>query len=290
MNCYPPTTHWGSKRWDDADEESLARRDLAEEFAWATLQTLTGYRLALCPLTLSPGRATCEPGTYFAAPVGGAHGPFHPYLGVDGHWRNAVHSSGCRCDLATELRLPGQVARLIAVEVDGVVLPSTSYRVENGNILVRMDGKTWPLASSAHAEPGELGSIVVTYFDGVAPDDLADWAAGKLAREYLDLLDGKRCSLPSQVTAVTRQGVTFEMAQSVFSPGQSTGIVEVDVYVARLNPHGLKVPSRVFSIDTMDRDRVVTSRGIGGVTPPTPTPGSTLVPDPENPGYYRLEA
>lgn len=288
MNCYPPTTHWGSKSWADATEEELARRDLAEEFAWATLQTLTGYRLSLCALEISPGRAACDPGTYFTAPVGGAQGPFHPYLGIDGQWRNAVHRSGCRCDLSTELRLPGTVARMIAVEVDGVVLGPTAYRVENGSILVRVDGKTWPLASSAHAEPGALGSIMVTYFDGAAPDNLADWAAGKLAREYLALLEGKRCVLPSQVTAVTRQGVTFEMAQSAFSPGQATGIVEVDAYVARLNPHGLKVPSRVFSIDTMDQDRVVTSSR--GSTPPTPGYPGNLVPDTAlGAGYYRLE-
>lgn len=288
MTCYPPTTHWGDKSWEDAAPGDLEKRDMAEEFAWATLQTLTGYRLSLCARKLTLARASCDPHTYFAAPAAGPMGPFHPYLGVDGQWRDAAHVSGCRCDLLTEVRVPGTVSRLVGVEVDGVALSPSAYRVENGNILVRTDGGTWPLASSAHAEPGSVGSIAVTYFDGAAPDNLADWAAGKLAAEYLKLLEGKGCKLPSQVTAVTRQGVTFEMAQSVFSPGQATGIAEVDAYVNRLNPHGLKIPSRVFSIDTMDEARQVTSaRGSS-----TPTPGypGNLVPDPElGAGYYRLE-
>jgi hypothetical protein len=50
------------------------------------------------------------------------------------------------------------------------------------------------------------------------------------------------------VTSISRQGVTMELASGLFDQGL-TGIREVDVYIASVNPNRLKVPSRVWSPD-----------------------------------------
>jgi hypothetical protein len=288
MDCYPDSTNWGAKDWSNATAEQLEQKALAELLAWTSLQMLTGHRLSICATAVRPARATCAPATYYLSPGDAPTGLFHPYIGLDGRWFNAVHGGACRCNDARELTLPDVVARMVSVEIDGEALPASAYRVDNGTILVRTDGKGWPLRQDMNAQSGDVGSFVVTYFAGAAPDTLANYAAGLLAREFLLNMapeKGRSCRLPSRVKAVTRQGVSYDLSTSMFEVGQSTGVPEVDIFVQRLNPFGLRVPSRVLSMDTIDDFRTASARG-GTIAPVA----GNLVPDPIlGPGYYRLE-
>lgn len=284
--CYPDTTDWGSKDWTDATAEQLAQKAIAEAFAWRALDVLTAGGLAICPTALRPAR-TRRNGHYYLSPADGPTGLFHPYIGVDGLWRNDWDPGRWECD-ESQIVLPGPVARVVKVEIDGVALNPLDYRVDNSSILVRMDGKTWPLNQDMRAAAGEANTFVVTYFIGSAPDELVDYAAGLLAKEFLVAVagDSKKCRLPSRVTSFTRAGVSYDLELTMFENG-SSGINEVDLLISTYNPYKLKTQSRVLSLD--DAPSRVTTSGYGAVGSffSTGTGSNPSVQaDPNNVGYY----
>jgi hypothetical protein len=158
-------------------------------------------------------------------------------------------SSGCSCGPLSEIILPGLVAEIWQVKVDGVLLPVESYRVDNGNRLLRTDGLAWPscqfMDRDVECHEGTMG---IWYVPGVVPDAAGLWAAGVLTCEFSKACTGGKCRLPSAVTQISRQGVTMELATGMFPDGM-TGIREVDAYLTSINPHGLKQPPKVWSPD-----------------------------------------
>jgi hypothetical protein len=136
------------------------------------------------------------------------------------------------------------VGRIDNVTVDGVALPNTAYRVEDGNRLVRLDGGRWPSCTS--------GDFYVIYLNAYEVDVLGQDAGGLLAAEYLKLLTNaaSKCRLPRGVTNVTRQGMSFEVSAGMF-PNGVTNIPEVDMYIAQWNPHGLRTRPQVYSPDIL---------------------------------------
>lgn len=286
-SCYPDTTNWGPRNWDNATSDELALKELAEAFAWRSLDILTAGALAFCPVSVRPARASCRT-PYYLTPWDGATGLLHPYIGLDGQWYNdSGHSDFCQCD-AKSIPLPGPIAEILSITIDGETLSPESYRVDSGYLLVRLDGGTWPLTQDMSALSGDLGSFVVTYYQGSAPDNLVEYAAGVLAREFLVSIEkgASKCRLPSKVTAVTRQGVTYDLELTMFDNG-STGINEVDMVISTYNPYKLKTQSRFVSVDSLRREPRYVS-GPGTVTIPPETTPVNLIEDPENPGYYIL--
>ena len=69
-----------------------------------------------------------------------------------------------------------------------------------------------------------------------------------LAYEYAQACAGNKCRLPNNVTSLTRQGVSMEIATGAF-PGGFTGIREVDAFIAIWNPSGRREQPRVWSPD-----------------------------------------
>jgi len=59
----------------------------------------------------------------------------------------------CSCSRLCEAILPGPVGGIVEVLLDGVALPPTAYRVDNGNRLVRTDGDCWPACQDMAAPP-----------------------------------------------------------------------------------------------------------------------------------------
>ena len=257
--CYPETTDWTgvSETW--LDELGPAIRARAEALAWTTLQALTGYALTICPTSVRPCAQAYTMGTWYEAPVTGT--PFGPYINARGQWVNSCTCGGtleCACAPAASVRLPGPVGRIIEVKVDGVVVPDAAYRVDDARDLVRTDGEMWPIGQDMSKADTEADTFSVTYFRGHGPDELTDFAAGRLAVEFAKAMkDPTKCKLPAGVTAITRQGVTMEINSGLFPDGY-TGIREVDAVIMALNPHGLKQPSRVASPDSIRRGRTVT--------------------------------
>lgn len=255
VNCYPSTADWTCvPEGTQLDPEIKVR---AEMFAWAALRALTGFQIANCPVMIRPCLARCRPGTWYVAPVVGdgyagvySGGTFSPHI-VDGMWVNGCgcrNADSCSCENLSEVQLPGPIAEIVTVMVDGVLVPSSSYRVENTNRLVRTDGEAWPVCSD---------DFTVTYRQGYPIDQLINIAAGVLALEYFyACTSDSRCRLPSNVTTATRQGVTLEMLGSLFSTTE-TGIAEVDTVIAMLNPYRNRMAARVWSPD-INRGRVRT--------------------------------
>lgn len=284
--AYPDMNIWRGRDWSAATPDELANKVLAEAFGWESIRALMGGALSITPTALRPNQPTCSPRTYYAAPVG-SPGILDPYVGLDGQWYNrglAWRPEGCSCADPRSILLPGPIGRIESITVDGVEVPGAAYQVLDGQWLMRLDGGAWPRHQDMWAPMTEEHTFAVSYFQGTAPDELDAFAAGVLATEFYNLLksgDKEKCRLPRNVTNVVRQGVSYDMSTSGFADGKS-GIPEVDAIVSRRNPYLLRTPTVIMSVDTITRGRVTTApTTVGGFT----APGS-LVPDPNNPGFY----
>lgn len=185
----------------------------------------------------------------------GVAGPWIPYIGTDGLWRNASVcgcSSDCSCGELCEIYLEGPVHDIVSVQEGAVVLPASAYRVDNGNLLVRTDGACWPDCQDMSAPPGDPNTLTVTYRAGLPLDELA---AAAMAAMVCHLLKGCLpgscgCAANTNVTRRTRQGVQIETSDpsEIYSQGR-TGLPLVDAFLMVVNPYHLDSPSRVYSPD-----------------------------------------
>lgn len=92
----------------------------------------------------------------------------------------------------------------------------------------------------------------VTYSYGTPPPASGKMAAKQLAIQFT-LLWGNRedeCSLPSRVTSVNREGVSWTLLDSQdFIAELRTGIYAVDLFLKTVNPNKAQNRARVFSPD-----------------------------------------
>lgn len=256
-NCYPSTADW--RCLPDGTTLDPELKETAEMLAWSALRVLTGFQTGNCPVTVRPCAAACGGlGTWFTAIVPGEGlagvanmgGTFHPNI-VDGMWINACGcgpGDTCSCQRLSKIVLPGPIGEVVEIKVDGAVVDPSAYLVI-GDAIVRTDGTPWPRCQDFSAGEDEVGSFVVTYRQGYPIDELVNIAADRLAMEffYACTNDG-RCQLPANTQLVVRQGVTLELNGSIFN-SEKTGLAEVDVVIAMLNPFGLKVGPQVWSPD-----------------------------------------
>lgn len=214
--------------------------ELAEEAAGKSLRMLTLYQVGGLPVTVMPvSVGCCQPFT--GGQVGNSYLPFYPILLESGRYGNCFCHSGCGCTDRPWVYLKGPVGRIDNVTVDGVTVPNTAYRVENGNRLVRIDGGTWPSCAGDR--------FTVTYLNAYEVDVYGQFIGGLLAVEFLKLLTNpSQCRLPSGTTAVSRQGVNIEITRGMF-PDMVTNIPEVDLYLKQFNPNALKTMPQVYSPD-----------------------------------------
>ena len=235
-SCWPINTDCCSE-FDQYETEVRAR---AMALAGETLRMLTGYSVGGCPVILRPCSPAC------AKPFTG----FTPHINLDGQWVNACGcQTDCSCTAVSEIILPGFVGFIGDVTIDGVVLAPTAYRVDDYTRLVRQDGHQWPTCQDMGLPAGEVGTFTVELLPATPVDAWGAYVGGVLACEYAKACSGDRkCKLPSGVTEITRRGITMSIQQGMFPEGY-TGIREVDAYIARQNPHRLKVPPTVWSPD-----------------------------------------
>jgi hypothetical protein len=223
--------------WAAFSPELQAR---AGGLATATLRRLTAYRVGGCPIIVRPCAQSC------VASLATARG-WGPAQLADGTWVNSCGcSTECSCTALCEVVLVSPVGPVTWVKVDGLVIPPTDYRVD-GNRLVWIGATEcpWPACQDMTATDDEPGTFAVSYLNAHAPDALAAYAAGVLAMEFAKACSGSKCRLPSTVTAVSRQGVSFDLAAGAFNNGM-TGIREVDSWIGLWRPEGS--PSRAPSV------------------------------------------
>lgn len=244
--CSPGNPDMGcASDWDTLDP---GLQDRATELAWETIRYLTAGMVGNCPIAYRP----CVPKPCSACSESWLVSPYmqQPYL-VDGRWYNQrCGQSGCSCVPLSEVVFPGRVASVEAVYLDGVLLDPWAYRLDHNHRLLRVEGGVWPACQDMRLPETEVGTFSVHYVPGVQISGSGLWAVGVLAYEFSRACVGEKCRLPSSVTSITRQGVSMQFDNSMFSNGQ-TGIREVDAYVLSVNPHRMKVPPMAWSPDVV---------------------------------------
>lgn len=243
MTCQPyPVDPAADACCGDWDLTAVEVQNRALAFAWASMRYLTAGRLGYCETMVRPCLARC-------AVLAPGFGGMWPIL-QDGEWLNScgcIMPTECGCEALSEIKLPGEVAEITEVALDGAAF--ISWRLDNHRVLVRTDGEPWPDCQDLRADADQPGTFAVSYVPGVQPGSAGLAAVGALACEFTKACTGTgKCRLPSAVTSVARQGVSMSFSEGMF-PGGLTGIREVDAYILSVNPYALKVPPRVWSPD-----------------------------------------
>ncbi|MEU2264924.1 hypothetical protein ABZ568_00420 [Streptomyces olindensis] len=238
---------------DGVEEATIDRwRSVATFILWA----LSGRRWGpSCPYTVRPCRKSCLDSGGLTVRWQTA-GPWVPYLGRDGAWRNASVcgcESDCSCGELCEVRLEGPVHDILAVEVDGQTLPENAYRVDASGLLVRTDGGCWPDCQDMAAPCGDPGTFCVTYRIGLPLDDAAVAAHSALVCHLVkDCGGGCGCKVSTNrnLSRLSRQGVDLEFADpTLIYSEMRTGLPAVDMWLNAVNPYKQASPSRVYSPD-----------------------------------------
>lgn len=235
-------------------------QNTAASFATNILWAATGRQFGTCPITVRPCLQNGEWGLWYN---NGNEWGWSPYI-WNGQWFNggSCGCSGQPCSLHpfTQIRLLGPVAGVSEVSIGGIVLDSSTYRVDDAQWLVRQDGNTWPLLQDLNLAAGLTNTWTVTYFRGTPVPDPLIAAAGTLACEYLKSCTGDAaCRLSSRVTSIIRAGVEMTMTSidDLIKLGM-TGLPEVDMLIHFYNPSMLTHRLRVYTPD-VNRNRITTS-------------------------------
>lgn len=246
--------------------ENAAFKALAGNLASSILWALTGRRFGCCEITVRPCKPlTCDPISlvdviYWDSTRGAGPG-FGNNMGVMSYFPTLVGGEVfniacgcpigcCKCRSSCEVRLPGPVCEISAVQVGAVVLTAADYQAYNHDILV-FYGDTCPPCQNYDLPLGAEGTWSVTYTIGEpVPIELA-WAAGQFACELAKSMAGdKSCGLPTRVQNIARQGVDIALFDPTEFANQGlTGIPLVDLIIRELNPYRMAQASYVWSPD-----------------------------------------
>lgn len=131
----------------------------------------------------------------------------------------------------------------VIVQVNDSVLDPDEYVVENDVLHNRFE--FWPMQN--YAKPlGEPGTWSVQYWRGTPPPAVLALFTGCLALEIINARCGDNCRLPRAVIFVARGGVSYEVdALKIINAGK-TGLQEIDLWLAAINPSALRQPPRVM--------------------------------------------
>lgn len=237
---------------DGWDGYTNSERDRATAWATRILWALTGRRFGVCEVTVRPCGGNCRYwGGWMAYPAiaDGVGTVFSPYI-RDGAWFNCGCAGSCTCRPACEVWLPGPVASVTSVVVDGVVVAPENYRVDNASMLVGLNGQCWPDCQNLNLESPSVGTFEVTYGRGTLVPVAGQIAAGLLAGEFIKACAGNACALPQNLSSLARQGiqVTAIDPTDLLDAGL-TGVAEVDLWIRAENPGRLTRRPRVWSPD-----------------------------------------
>lgn len=229
--CWP-VDHSCCLDWDTYPQDV---QDRADALATLTLRALTRHRVGGCPVTLRPCRRSCADtgSTWQGRGPFATSAPWTPMIS-NGLWYNITCSCGddpCGCTSLCEVKVP--TPYVLSVSVDGQDLPYEAWRVDSPRLLVRLDGKCFPLCQDLALPLTEEGTWSITYSPGIPVDGLASYAAGVLACEFVKACLGQQCRLPSGVTSLSRGGVNMTIATEMF-PNDRTGIREVDAWLSAI--------------------------------------------------------
>lgn len=229
---------------------------LATEIMWA----FSGHRFGLCELTIRPCRQPIRCGR--AGFSWGGYGPYgsndllNPYVGADGLWRNGGCggcAGECGCSKLCKIALDGPIYKVTEILTQGGVVPDTAWVVYNATAIpqiVRTDGGCWLDCQDLSQPDNAAEALAVTYLKGTPVPAAGRAAAGILASEIAKSCTAQACRLPTRVSQMVREGLTFNMIDplAMFKQGR-VGIPEIDMWLASVNPASIVRPMGVFSPD-----------------------------------------
>jgi hypothetical protein len=222
----------------------------AMEIATSQLWRLTAGVYGLCPITVRPCGNACRGFVYF------------PTQTAQGIWINVTcgcEQSNCDCCYVCEIRLEGPVASVTEVKIDGIVIDPDTYRIDNGNQLVRVEGECWPKCQTLALPDTEDGTFSVTYEKGLPVPFGGQRAVAALAAEIIKACEAGPCRLPSGVREIFRQGERIEFVNGIdLLRAGLTNIPEVDSWVLSVNPRSQREVSSVWSPDDVPQLRTTT--------------------------------
>lgn len=223
-----------------ADVEDTALTDMIE-VASAWLYRGSGRRFSgQCSVTVRPVAAcgtTLDVGRYFDS--------------ATGTWRPAPAYRPGRREGAEEVGLGfWPVHSITEVRIDGAVLASSAYRLDDSEFLVRIDGNSWPSwqdwTGDSLTDPNTW-QVSLLYGDDPPADGVL--AAKVLSCELALAHQGSsQCRLPPRVTNVARGGTNIAVADPL-SERETFGIPEVDYFLRTVNPHNLAERSAFVNVD-----------------------------------------
>lgn len=239
-----------------------AQAAMIESMATSYLWNWTDRRFGLCEVTLRPCTSNCpggRPSTFWGnGPYSrgsmSVYGPWMPAL-LSGRWYNlscGTCAGACTCgDGPASLALPGPVAGVVEVREDGLVLPTSAYRVDDYRYLVRQDGSAWRRCQDMSADTTATDTWSVTYNRGVDVPPGGKIAAGVLAMELAKAwCKDNTCALPQRIQSITRQGITVAVLDSMDDVDKGhTGIWLIDSWIASVMK--IRQGGTVHSVDLM---------------------------------------
>lgn len=151
-----------------------------------------------------------------------------------------------------ELRLRNSPVRSVeSVSIGGMILDPSEYSLRNNAYLVRKNSVPWIL------DP--LYDLTVVYTYGTPIPAAGKHAAMRLANELIWAKDDSaECGLPQRITTqITRQGESMTVLDPLnFLQAGRTGVYEIDLFLAAVNPNKAKKKSKVFSVDKPRGERI----------------------------------
>jgi hypothetical protein len=222
--------------------------DMATDYLWNWTDRMFG----ICEVSVRPCRGNCAGANRLFGSTWSS-GKLLPTL-IGGSWYNlgcgTCGTDDCSCPAMSSLKLPGPVSSIVEVRQDGLLVPATSYRVDNGYYLVRLDGWAWPTCQNMTMDPAtDPETFEVTYLRGVEVPAGGKAAATKLACEFAkSIATPSKCALPERIKTITRDGVAVTLMDD-FKDLESykTGIWLIDSWVS-----SVMKPVRASSVRSVD--------------------------------------
>lgn len=166
---------------------------------------------------------------------------------VQGDIQNIPVHQGIR-----ELRLRNSpVVSVQSVTQGGKLLDPSEYSLRNNAYIVKKNSTPWITTP--------LWDLVVEYTYGSAIPVAGKNAAIRLANELIyAYTDDPQSALPQRiVTQITRQGESMTILDPLnFLQAGRTGVYEIDLFLAAVNPNKAKKKSKVFSVDKPRGERI----------------------------------
>lgn len=221
------------EKWATFDSE-LQEAAMQDAAAW--LGALTAHAYGGCPIVVRPCARRCAPTAWW-----GDDGRFRPFI-LNGEWVNSCGcTDDCGCGPLSRIDL-GRAGSVSAVTIDGEILPTSGYRIDDGRWLVRTDGDSWPACQDLSVDSG-VGTFLVAFTAGLPLDPTGKRCGAMLAMEFAKLLADEDCRLPDRIKTLRRQGVEQELTKMDMT---QTGIGYIDRWLYSVNPHRRTQTSRVW--------------------------------------------